>query len=238
MLSNAEYCQVVRDGVSVMEDKCVYGFFFVTGSAKRYFYVGRSKDLPRRLQEHRSKKRTGHEDKYEFIRKLEAQGMTWHCEVLESLSGTEYAPDAERWQVIRLTREGHELMNMRHGSIERRNELAEQVRARHIRNVHDVQADRERRAFEGSRRLRRRIGRSWISILKECGIPDVAADTVLPPIFKRRLFAQAQAGGYANYCFPPGWKPVEFVSWLRRPLSKIREFRRWCESLDLPPLPE
>src|SRR5664279_3597194 len=147
MLSNAEYCQVVREGVSVMVDKCVYGFFFVNASAKRYFYVGRSKDLPRRLQEHRSKKRTGHEDKYEYIRKLEAKGIAWHCEVIETLSGTEYAPDAERWQVIRLTREGHELMNMRHGSIERRKELAEQVRARHIRSVADVRADRVHRAF-------------------------------------------------------------------------------------------
>jgi hypothetical protein len=199
---------------------------------------GRSKDLSRRLQEHRSKKRTGHEDKYEFIRKLEAKGVAWHCEVIETLSGTEYASDAERWHVIRLTREGHELMNMRHGSVERREELAEQVRARHIRNAADVRADRERRAFEGSRRLRRRIRRAWISVLKECGIPDVTADTVLPPIFKRRLLAQAHADGDGNCSVAPGWKPDEFISWLRRPLSKIREFRRWCDSLNLPPLPK
>ena len=34
-----------------MEGKCIYGFFFMKDGEKRFFYVGRSKNLPRRLRE-------------------------------------------------------------------------------------------------------------------------------------------------------------------------------------------
>jgi len=198
---------------------------------KRYFYVGRSKDLPRRVREHRARKRTGHEDKYQFIRNLEAKGVEWLCEVIETLPCGDYAPDAERWHVIRLTREGHSLMNMRHGSAEHRKELAQQVAARHIRSIADVRTDRQRRKYESSRRLRRRINRRWISVLKYRGIPDVAADTALPPVFKRRLLAQVQVSGGGNWRVAAGWRPDEFISWLRTPLSAIRELSQLARRL-------
>ena len=51
--------------------KQIYAFFYWEAEAKRYFYVGRSKDLERRMREHRYCKATGHEDKYALIRHLE-----------------------------------------------------------------------------------------------------------------------------------------------------------------------
>jgi hypothetical protein len=212
--------------------RCIYGFFYLEAGEKRYFYVGRSKNLPRRMREHQARRRTGHEDKYEFIRSLEARGIGWEHQVIHMLPGTHYAPDAERWHVIRLTREGHLLMNMRHGSVEHRKELAEQVKDRHIRNVADVRKDRERRAFEQSRRLRRRIKRHWIGVIKRTGIPDVVADDVLPPVFKRKLLAQLHASGATNAKVVPGWTPEDFVYLLRRPLSQTRQLRLLRESIE------
>jgi hypothetical protein len=165
----------------------IYGLFTTAADgAKAFFYVGRSENVGRRLREHIYASRKGHEDKYVRIRELDAAGTSWHVEIIESLGATDYYPDAERWHVIRLTREGHTLTNMRHGSAAHLAELAEQVRARHIRNVADVRADRERRQYRDSKMLRRKI---WTKILREEGIPDVAADKMLPPLFRRKLLA-------------------------------------------------
>jgi hypothetical protein len=136
----------------------IYAFFYFEGAEKRCFYVGRSKDLTRRMREHHYSKRKGHEDKYVGIRRLEATGMQWETEVIESLPDDEYFPDAERWHVIRLTREGHELMNMRHGSVAHRKELAEQIRSRHIRSAADVITDRKKRRFNSARNYIARFG--------------------------------------------------------------------------------
>jgi hypothetical protein len=107
----------------------IYAFFHMDGDIKRYFYVGRSKNLPRRMREHRYHAPKGHEDKYRRIRQLEAASIDWTSEVIEHVPDEKYYPDAERWYVIKLTREGHELMNMRHGSVEHRKELAEQIQS-------------------------------------------------------------------------------------------------------------
>ena len=124
---------------------------------KKVFYVGRSKEVGRRLREHQYRVEKGHEDKYEFIRALEAAGTPWDIETIQTVAKDEYLPDAERWQVIQLTREGHQLTNMRHGPIERRKELAEQVSCARIRSAKEVGFDRIRRQFKASKRLKRRI---------------------------------------------------------------------------------
>jgi hypothetical protein len=208
----------------------IYAFFYLETGEKRYFYVGRSKDLNRRMREHQYSKGKGHEDKYERIRCLESAGTPWYFEAVETLKADDYFPDAERWHVIRLTREGHELMNMRHGSVEYRKELAEQIRDRHIRSTADVRSDFKRRAFQASKRLRRKI---WIRQLKKSGISDVRADKILPRVFHRKLLAQMAAAGDGNARFKPPWTVDDFVHWVRRPLSGIRHFREFRESLNL-----
>lgn len=210
----------------------IYAFFYSEGDEKKYFYVGRSKDLTRRMREHHYSKRKGHEDKYVGIRRLEAAGTRWETEVIESLPDDEYFPDAERWHVIRLTREGHELMNMRHGSVAHRNELAEQTRSRHIRSAADVTSDRRKRRFQFSKKLRRKI---FLRELKKIGILDVRADKIMPRVFHRKLLASMSAGGTDNCNFPPGWKLSEFVRWVRKPLSSARKLRELREKL--PQLP-
>jgi hypothetical protein len=78
--------------------------------------------------------------------------------------------------VIRLTREGRVLKNMRHGSVEHRKELAEQIAMLEIRSVGDVRADFERRrAVERQRKYlaNRRLARKlWISTIRARGIPS------------------------------------------------------------------
>jgi predicted GIY-YIG superfamily endonuclease len=126
----------------------IYAFFYIDSGVKKYFYVGRSKDLSRRMREHQRSKVKGHEDKYERIRQLEATGISWECESVETVPDEFHFPDAERWHVIRLTREGHQLENMRHGSVAHRKELAEQIQSKHIRSAADVRTDRNRRACQ------------------------------------------------------------------------------------------
>ena len=170
--------------------RTVYGLFYFdpsVGSDKLYFYVGRSIDMFRRAKQHNYAKRKGHEDKYEFIRELEEKGIVWHFEALHEISDEEYPPDNERWFVIKLTREGHRLMNMRHGSEEHRRELAEQVLSPLIRNADDVCRVRVQKKYQASKRLRRKV---LLSTMKREGIPDVLSDTLLPPIIRRRLIAQ------------------------------------------------
>ncbi len=169
--------------------RTVYGLFYVDSKAdtgKRYFYVGRSVDMFRREKQHNYAKAKGHEDKYEFIRQLETLGITWHIGSLREIPNDEYPPDNERWFVIKLTRDGHTLMNMRHGSVEHRRELAEQIQTVNIRNVSDVREDRMRRKYAASRRLKRRL---LESALTREGIPNIGDDRLLPPVLRKRLLA-------------------------------------------------
>jgi len=167
--------------------RTIYALFYLDDGAKRYFYVGRSVDVFRREKQHRYAKTKGHEDKYEFIRQLEAKGVDWQSEALREIPEGEHPPDNERWFVIHLTRAGHTLTNMRHGSPERLKELAEQVRNPLIRSVKDVERNRVLRKFATSRRFKRRL---LEAALRTEGIPDVAADGLLPPILRRRLLAK------------------------------------------------
>ena len=170
--------------------RSIYGLFYHDDSApptKHYFYVGRSIDVFRRFKQHNYAKKSGHEDKYELIRELEAKGVAWDVEVLREIPDGEYPPDNERWFVIKLTREGHSLMNMRYGSVEHRQELAEQVGSPHIRDVSDVQQDRLRRKYQASKRVHRRI---LVTTLRREGIPNVPNDKLLPRVLHRRLVEQ------------------------------------------------
>jgi hypothetical protein len=166
--------------------RSIYGLFY-QDDVKHYFYVGRSIDVFRRIKQHNYAKKSGHEDKYEFIRELEAEGTAWNFEVLRTIPEGEHPPDNERWFVIKLTREGHQLMNMRYGSAEHRQELAEQVRSPHIRSVSDVQRGRLRRKYQTSKRVQRRI---LAAALKREGIPNVPNDKLLPRVLHRRLINQ------------------------------------------------
>lgn len=168
----------------------IYGLYYFepkVPSQKAYFYVGQSIDSIRREKQHRYAAKNGHEDKYEFMRQLESRGLQWYKETLREIPEGEYPPDNERWFVIKLTRDGHTLMNMRHGSVAHRKELAEQVISLAIRSVSDVKNDRERRKFAASRNLRRRL---LEKALRKEGIPDVRNDGLLPRVLKRRLVAR------------------------------------------------
>lgn len=191
------------------------------GGPRRYFYVGRSQDVARRFKQHIYLKAQGHEDKYAYIRELERKGLTWDVETLKVIPDGEYPPDNERWAVIKLIREGHDLMNMRYGSAARLKEIAEQARDPTIRGVADVASQRKGRAFSAKKRVQRRVLRET---LKREGIPDVATDTMLP----RRLRSRAMQSGFTR--IQPGMKLEDLVPLLRNPAG----FARAQALLELP----
>ena len=96
----------------------IYLLFYVEDVVRRYFYVGRTKDLNRRMREHRYCSRTRNEDVYQKMRELERSGIAWDCEVIDG-EANRYA---ERHHISKLIRAGHQLMNMRHGSRVQRGE--------------------------------------------------------------------------------------------------------------------
>ncbi|WP_297764986.1 hypothetical protein [uncultured Alcanivorax sp.] len=168
----------------------IYGLFYLDRGEigrKRYFYVGRSVDVFRRLKQHQYAKKDGHEDKYEFIREIEERGIEWNIEVLKDIPEGEYPPDNERWYVISLIREGHELKNMRYGSEEKLKEIAEQVNSAKIRSIADVESDRINRKYQKSKKVGRRV---LLSALRSEGVPDVPSDKLLPRALHRKLVQQ------------------------------------------------
>jgi hypothetical protein len=77
------------------------------------FYVGRTKDVTRRLREHNYSKTKGTEAKYQHIRKLEAEGKQWELVPL-----AEVGPCTEHYEdfwVYTLLMEGYDLTNMKAG---------------------------------------------------------------------------------------------------------------------------
>ena len=70
----------------------IYAFFYCEAKEKRYFYVGRSKDIARRMREHQHSKEKGHEDKYERIRRLESAGTPGILRLLRALRMTTISP--------------------------------------------------------------------------------------------------------------------------------------------------
>lgn len=175
-----------------MQTLDIYGLY-VDGpeGVRRYFYVGRSKDVGRRAKQHGYATQVRHEDVYEHLRALEADGTPWHLAVLETVTEDDWWPDAERWHVIRLIRDGHDLRNMRHGSRAHLEELAGQVKARHIRSAADVRSDRLHRGQMTSRRHRRKVLRGELAAMIRRGeVRDVVACTALQalaPVTYRRL---------------------------------------------------
>ncbi|MGA7778574.1 MAG: hypothetical protein WCA85_12820 [Paraburkholderia sp.] len=78
------------------------------------FYIGRTSDPSRRIEQHRRESRTGSEDKYAFIRSLGESNASWDLHVLLEVDADDTDP-WEFWYVIEYIRKGHSLKNMRFG---------------------------------------------------------------------------------------------------------------------------
>lgn len=147
----------------------IYALYFGDDAVRAYFYVGHTTDPERRLKEHKRSAVNGTEDKYQYIRQeLDPHNIKWDMEVIKTIPDGEYPPDYERYYVIKYTLEGHPLQNMKHGDLSKRKELEEQLADTSIRSVESVRADRlrreklaqeeqERKAFEKSEKLRKKI---------------------------------------------------------------------------------
>ena len=203
----------------------IYGLYVEAANGeRRYFNVGRSKDVARRARQHAYVTRSRHEDVYEHLRALDAQGTRWLVEVLDTVTEDDWWPDAERWHVICLIRDGHELRNMRHGSRAHLEELAAQVKSRHIRSAADVRADRVHRGYVASRRHRRKVLHDALTrMIRKGEVRDAVACTELrslAPVTYRRLASRWAKRGTVSL-----GKDMD----LGLLVERARNIRRWDE---------
>lgn len=206
-----------------MSDYEVYGLYTLSElGEKQYFYVGRTeRGVQKRLTEHRLKVAKGHTDLYVYLRENEAQGISCHVDVLRVCRGEEYAPDAERWEVIRLLRAGHDLRNMRYGDRLAREDLVRQVGTPWIRSAQDVAIAKSVAEKRKTKRESRQLQRKELKrMLKKEGIANVSKCLLLPTAIRRRLTYR-----HSDVSVAKGLKFEELVQMARRykALDEIRE---------------
>ena len=94
-----------------------YKYLYTLSYESKPFYVGRTNDPKRRESEHRRnwKDDDHHEDVYTFIRFLESTNRQWTFNVIVQSCRSKLNREWEHAFVVKYTREGYKLMNMKHG---------------------------------------------------------------------------------------------------------------------------
>lgn len=126
------------------------------GPSEVPFYIGRTTNgIEQRLKEHRRLAREGTEDKYEFIRALEARRVQWGIVPLHEVAADDSQP-YELWYVIEYVRQNHDLKNMRLGdSIGASKEVIQSLAENPaIDNVHALTEQLKREASKAPRKKR------------------------------------------------------------------------------------
>ncbi|MCE4543259.1 MULTISPECIES: hypothetical protein [unclassified Caballeronia] len=173
----------------------VYGLFTVAEAGKReYFYVGKTRRAVEiRVREHVYSTLRAQQDVYAFLRKLDAADTMWDWITLRECNEGEHAPDAERIEVIRLLREGHDLRNMRYGDAHHRDELVRQRDTLWIRDVQDIAIDRSiKEALKRKRKSRNLQRRELSRMLRTEGIANVRECRLLSKVIRDRLTVSGQ----------------------------------------------
>lgn len=200
----------------------IYALFTRDSKGSRScFYVGKTRrTVAARVREHGNRKLRGHEDLYEHLRRLDREQVAWECEELRHCTLGEYEQDAERFEVVRLLRDGHDLCNMRYGDATHRAELARMKEDPTIRCAADVTKARlaaaapiqVRRQVKAKGRLRRK---ELAAMLKESGIASVQRSPLLRGVLARRLAPREDVS-------------VAKEMKLRELVQFARDFRRWA----------
>lgn len=139
----------------------VYALYKDYGDKRQYFYVGRSSRSPgARLKEHiRNSQNIEHtEDVYQFIRaECEPCGIPiWDQEIL-CMVKEENMDDYEDFYVVRLTRQGHKLQNMKRGDAKRLAALEMAASDFPINTLLDIKKYKEHIRVATSERLRKSV---------------------------------------------------------------------------------
>ena len=162
------------------------------------------------MSEHQSERAYGSTDLYEYLRDLEALEIEWHFERLQTVYDND-TRDAEQQHLIRLVREGHELKNMRKGSIISLVKLAktDPAIAERLATMDLGPAGNKLRDSSGglaSRRLRQNMLKATLEhMLRHKGIPDVAACPefkALMPVEHGRIARRAAKRGHTVWIAP------------------------------------
>lgn len=103
------------------------------------FYIGRTKNPNQRLKQHQQEAKTGHEDKYMYIRELIQNNIEWDLKILGEIDASDERP-WEFWYVIDFIRKGIALKNMRYGDFKQvpTNKLKKLASDSYITNVDDL----------------------------------------------------------------------------------------------------
>lgn len=214
-----------RDEAKRNDEFRVYGLYTVDENGnQRYFYVGMTgRSIPERVGEHRHGAYRRHEDVYKYLQQLDRDDINWTWAELRHCKGEHYWKDAERWEVIRLLKLGHDLLNMRYGNVARRAKLAQQVADVTIRSADDVVRARVTsfRARVVGRSIRQqRLRRKLLkSMLVESGIADVRQCELLGAALKRRLITD----GCQSIQKGVTLKDVVCITWRSRRLATQAE---------------
>lgn len=143
-------------------DKHLYSLSYTCPIAEevRIFYIGRTNDPKRREKEHKYNSKSAHEDKYVFIRQLEANHIKWSFDVFKTIPQSDYAQDWEAFYIIKYLRLDHPIKNMKHGDADKIIEELDKDRSISIYSVADVTKYRERwvrEQYERSEKLKNSI---------------------------------------------------------------------------------
>ena len=136
----------------------LYALYYERDDQVNFFYVGRTERAPKkRLQEHRSRAKSGTEDVYKFIReRLQPNGIdVWEMQVLVNEAG-DPVDDCEDYWIVEMIRAGHDLKNMKHGDLRKiallQGVASESTGFNTVREFVQVRDD-----YERSERLRREV---------------------------------------------------------------------------------
>jgi hypothetical protein len=136
----------------------LYALYYERDDQVNFFYVGRTERAPKkRLQEHRSRAKSGTEDVYKFIREhLQPNGIdVWDMQVLVNEAG-DPVDDCEDFWIVEMIRAGHDLKNMKHGDL-RKIALLQGVASESTRFDTVREFVRVRDDYERSERLKREV---------------------------------------------------------------------------------
>ncbi|WP_102504759.1 GIY-YIG nuclease family protein [Salinivibrio kushneri] len=128
-----------------------------------YFYVGRTKNLERRRSCHASDARTG--STYPYHEKIRQLGENWDVEELVCVPDDEVS-DHEEYYILKMTIEGHSLLNIKRGDIIR-SELKgafEELERKGIHSSKDyAKVKLSNRTAKIALRERRQIEKRWFT---------------------------------------------------------------------------
>jgi hypothetical protein len=82
----------------------IYGLYTNINNEKKYFYVGHSNDIERRLKEHKGDAKKEKYCKGQFMARLIENNIEWNYDILKEIPAGCICKDYEDWYVVEIIR--------------------------------------------------------------------------------------------------------------------------------------